>query len=236
MIGTLIVIYQEVNYIAMTFRRVPFRCLVAFTLLTLTVSSVSSHQFASASSQSSQFETHTISGDDLKNNPFAAKILSEIEYSKKQIAQLEQDQKNMELNEKLIEQQRIIAKHLEDQALQMLQLQTQTNSSENVFQRFVATVPNNNTKQIFVGEFTFVQKRVEGGHLAMKQVLANGGTWEEAMQAFSQYAGIKRSEMISLNRDLNIQYGFADPSVQVAFNQNGLLPDDYVKMPDKVKY
>jgi hypothetical protein len=218
----------------MTFRRAPFRCLVAVTLSILTASSVSSHQFASASTQSILFETQTISGDALKNNPFAAKILSEIEYSKKQIAQLEQDQKNRELNQKLIEQQRIIAKQLEDQALQMLQLQTQTNSSENAFQRFVATVPNNNTKQIFLGEFNFMQKRVEAGHLAMKQVLANGGTWEEAMQAFSHYAGIKRTEMISLNRYLNVQYGFADPSVQVAFNQYGLLPDDYVKVPDKV--
>jgi hypothetical protein len=47
---------------------------------------------------SSQFESHVLTGDDLKNDPLAQKILSEIEYSKKHIAQIEQDQRNTELN------------------------------------------------------------------------------------------------------------------------------------------
>jgi hypothetical protein len=194
---------------------------------------VNSHGFAFA--QTNQFQSQMITGNDLKNNPYAAKILSEIEYSKQQIAQLEQDQKNKELNGQLIAQQRAIAKQLENQALQMLELQAQTNSSQNAFNRFVATVPNDNTKEIFLGEFNFMQKRVDAGHLAMQQVLANGGSWEEAIQVFSQYAAIKRTEMIAVNTNLNIQYGFSDPTVQAAFNQNGLLPDDYIKIPSKVK-
>jgi alanyl-tRNA synthetase len=206
---------------------------VLATLATLTVLIASLSGFAYAQTPT-QFESHAITGNDLKNNPFVAKILSEIEFSKKQVAQLEQDQKNRDANEQLIAQQRAIAKQLEDQALQMLQAQAETNSSQNAYERFVTTVPNNNTKQVFMGEFNFMQKRVDAGHLAMKQVLANGGTWEEAMQAFSQYAGIKRTEMISVNNDLNIQYGLADPTVQAAFNQNGLLPDDYIKVPNQV--
>jgi hypothetical protein len=218
----------------MTNHRNAARHFVLFTLATLTISMANFHGFAYAQTQNNQFDSITLTGNALKNNPYAAKILSEIEYSKQQIAQLEQDQKNKELNDQLIAQQRAIAKQLEDQALQMLQLQANTNSSQSVFDRFVATVPNNNTKQIFMGEFNFMQKRVDAGNLAMKQVLANGGTWEEAMQVFSQYAAIKRTEMISVNTNLNIQYGFSDPVTQVAFNQNGLLPDDYIKVPNQV--
>jgi hypothetical protein len=206
---------------------------LVMTLAALTISIASLDNSAYAQTPT-QFESHTITGNDLKNNPFVAKILTEIEYSKQQVAQLEQDKKNIDTNEQLIAQQRAIAKQLEDQALQMLQAQAETNSSQNVYERFVVTVPNNNTKQVFMGEFNFMQKRVDSGNLAMKKVLVNGGTWEEAMQAFSQYAGIKRSEMISLNTNLNIQYGLADPTVQAVFNQNGLLPNDYIKVPNQV--
>lgn len=216
----------------MTDRRAFLRYVTLVTLATFTISLANFHGLAFA--QTSQFQSQTISGNDLKNNPFAAKILSEIEYSKQQIAQLEQDQKNREINQQLIAQQRAIANQLEEQALQMLELKAQTNSSQNAFDRFVDTVPNNSTKKIFLGEFNFMQQRVDAGHIAMKQVLANGGTWEEAMQVFSQYAGIKRTEMIAVNTNLNIQYGFADPTVQAAFNQNGLLPDDYIKLPSRV--
>lgn len=203
-----------------------------FATLTILLGGVSG--FAYAQTPTTQFQSHTVAGNDLKNNPYVAKILSEIEFSKKQVAQLEQDQKNREANQILIAQQRIIAKQLEDQALQMLQVQAETNSSQQAYERFLLTVPNNNTKKVFMGEFNFMQKKVEAGHLAMKQILANGGTWEDAMQVFSQYAGIKRAEMISLNANLNIEYGLADPEVQAGFNQKGLLPDDYITVPSQV--
>ena len=234
MIGIPIVIYYWVNCIYMTITRPHLQhiSLVDFATVSIIIPSLNVPAFAST--QTSQFESQTLTGDELKNNPMAAKILAEIEYSMKQIAQLEQDQKNKELNDQLIEQQRAAAKQLEDQAYQMLQLQSNSTSPQNAFNKFVATIPNDNVKQVFVGEFDFTQKRVDAGNLAMKQVLDNGGTWEEAMQAFSQYAGIKRTEMVSVNKNLNIQYGLADPTTQAAFDQNGMLPDDYVKVPNYV--
>ena len=233
MIGIPIVIYHLVNCICMAMRR-HLRHISLAALATLSISISTFNMPAFALTQTGQFESQTITGDDLKNNPMAAKILAEIEYSKKQVAQLEQDQKNKELNAQLIEQQRAIAKQLEDQAYQMLQLQSESTNPQNAFNKFVATIPNDNVKQVFVGEFDFMQKRVDAGNLAMKQVLDNGGTWEEAMQVFSQYAGIKRTEMVSVNRDLNVQYGLADPIIQAAFDQNGMLPDDYIKIPNHV--
>ena len=233
MIGMPIVIYYRVNCIHITMRR-HLRYIILATLATLSVSISGFNIPAFALTQTGQLESQTLTGNDLKNNPMAAKILAEIEYSKKQIAQLEQDQKNKEMNALLIEQQRAIAKQLEDQAYQMLQLQSQSTSPQNAFNKFVATIPNDSVKHVFVGEFDFMQKRVDAGHLAMKKVLDNGGTWEEAMQVFSQYAGIKRTEMVSVNRDLNIQNGLADSTIQAAFDQNGMLPDDYVKIPNHV--
>jgi len=236
MIGAPIVIYNWVNYDPMINPRVPLRYLIFCALLSTALSlSVSPQNFAYALMQQNQFESHTITGDELKNNPFVAKILSEIEYSKKQIVELQKNQRDAELNQKLIDEQRRIAKTLEEQALQMLQIQTEQNSSKNSFDRFVATVENNNTKKIFLGEFDFMTKRVDAGHIAMKKIRDNGGTWEEAMQEFSRYAAIKHAEIMQVNRDLNIKYGFGvDPVVQASFNDKGLLPDDYIKVPNVV--
>ena len=184
-------------------------------------------------------ESHTITGQDLNNNPMVAKILSEIEYSKKQVAELQKNQKDQELNQKLIAQQRMIAKQLQDQAYQILQTQTAQNSSDNAYDRFLSTVQDNDTKLVFHDEFAFTKQRVNAGHIAMQKVLANGGTWDEAMQEFSKYAAIKYTEMISVNQALNDKYIHHAPienlpSQAIPFDQYGRVPDNYINTPTVV--
>ena len=188
---------------------------------------------AYAASQN-QLESHTVTGQDLNNNPLVAKILNEIEYSKKQVALLQKNQHDVALNDKLIAEQRTITKNLEEQALQIMQLEANKTSSKTVFTKFVSTVQNNNTKLVFLDEFDFTTKRIDAGHLAMKKILDNGGTYDEAIQEFSKYAAIKRVEMIETNKNLNIKYGLADAKTQADFNANGVLPDDYIKVPTTV--
>jgi len=190
-------------------------------------------QFAQAQTQSSNqtFQSTTITGDNLKNNPMVEKILSEIEYSKKQIAELQKNQKDAELNKKLIDQQRLISAQLEKEALQIMELENQPHTPKVAFGNFVATVNNTSVQNVFWGEFNFMSQRVDAGHAAMKKVLDNGGTWEEAMQEFTKYAGIKRAELIEVNKNLNIQYGLADPNIQNAFDKYGKLPEGYIKKP-----
>ena len=201
------------------------------------MSYIGAHNTAFAASN--QFENHTISGSDLNNNPMVAKILAEIEYSKKQIADLQKKQKDLEENQKLIAQQRLIAKQLQDQAYQILQMQTAQNSSDNAYDRFLNTVQDNDTKLVFHDEFAFTKQRVSLGHAAMQKVLANGGTWDEAMQEFSKYAAIRYTEMISVNQALNDKYIHHAPIANVTtspipFDQYGRVPEDYIKAPDLV--
>ena len=184
---------------------------------------------------SSNLGNQTITGNDLKNNPMVAKILSEIEYSKKQVAELQKNQKDQEENQKLIAQQRLIAKQLEDQAYQILQTQTAYNSSDNAYGRFLDSIPVNDTKNVFHDEFAFTKQRVDAGHVAMQKVLANGGTWEEAMQEFSKHAAIKYVEMISVNQALNDKYIHHQyNTTTIPFDQYGKVPDDYIKVPETV--
>ena len=184
---------------------------------------------------SNQLESHSVTGSDLNNNPMVAKILAEIEYSKKQIADLQKNQKDQEQNNILIAQQRLIAHQLQDQAYQILQMQTSVNSSDNAYDRFLNTVQDNDTKLVFHDEFAFTKQRVSAGHLAMQKVLANGGTYEDAIQEFSKYAAIRYTEMVSLNQQLNDKYihhpVISGVPTTIPFDQFGRVPDDYIKYP-----
>lgn len=194
-------------------------------------------QFAEAQVQTvnqTQFQSQTITGDALKNNPMAQKILLEIEYSKKQIAELQKNQKDAEANKKLIDQQRLVAAELEKQAQQLMDLNNLPHTPTVAFRSFVATVNNTKIQNVFWGEFNFTSQRVDAGNTAMKKVLDNGGTWQEAIQEFTKYAAIRHSELIQVNTNLNIQYGLADSNIQKNFNENGMLPDDYIKVPSTI--
>lgn len=193
----------------------------------------SEERFALAQT-SSLFESQALTGDELKTNPLAQKILSEIESFKKHVVQIEQEQKNMELNAMQIDQQRELAGQLELEAIASTDAQNAPHSPKAAFESFVYTINDTSAQNIFWGEFAFMSQRVDAGNAAMQQVLDNGGSWQEAMQEFSKNAAITHQEMIQENTDLNIQYGRADPSVQSDFDTNGMLPVDYVKVPNRV--
>ena len=214
------------------------RSLIAISSIVLFVTAFNgTQQFAEAQIQTdnqTQFQSQTITGDALKNNPMAQKILQEIEYSKKQIAQLQKNQKDAEENKKLIDQQRLIATQLEKQAQQLMDLNNLPHTPTVAFRSFVSTVNNTKIQNVFWGEFNFTSHRIDAGHAAMKKVLDNGGTWEEAMKEFTKYAAIRHSELVQVNSNLNIQYGLADSNIQKNFNEKGMLPDDYIKVPSSI--
>jgi|GEM_PF-2715104 len=63
------------------------------------------------------YEFTVVSGDQLKNNPFAQKILDGIKIMKQQIIEKQQRQKQLQEHQKFIEEQRKIAKQKLDEQL-----------------------------------------------------------------------------------------------------------------------
>jgi len=207
---------------------------IGIALLFATCAGTQSAQGQPQSGNQTQFQSQSITGDAIKNNPMAQKILLEIEYSKKQIAQLQKNQKDAEENKKQIAQQRLIVAELEKQALQIMEINNLPHTPTVAFRTFVSTVNNTKIQNIFWGEFNFTSQRIDAGHAAMKKILDNGGTWEEAMTVFTKYAAIRHLELVELNAKLNIQNGLADSSIQKNFNEKGMLPDNYIKVPSSV--
>lgn len=179
-------------------------------------------------------ESQILIGNDIKNNPLAQKILSEIESFKKHVAQIEQNQREIDLSAMQIEHQRELAGQLQQEAIAALDEQNTQYTPKAAFESFVSSVNDTVAQNIFWGEFDYMSQKVGAGDEAMKQVLDNGGTFDQAIHEFSKYAAITRADMVQVNEDLNIQYGAADPSIQSNFDVNGMLPIDYIKIPSRL--
>ena len=58
----------------------------------------------------------------------------------------------------------------------------------------------------------------------MSDVLRNGGSLQEARNAYHDALQIPRSDMIKLVKNLNTQSGFSDPKIQIHFDENEKPP------------
>ncbi|MEK6956554.1 MAG: hypothetical protein AABW74_01435, partial [Thermoproteota archaeon] len=86
------------------------------------------------------------------------------------------------------------------------------------YDRFVATL-DGPAKDIILGQLNYTNKMWEEAKISMRQVLENGGTWQDAMQIFVDGAALSREQMESLTKITNSTDTTAD---QV----NGTLPYD----------
>jgi hypothetical protein len=165
----------------------------------------------------------TIAGSDIQNNPMALKILQEIQASKQQVANIIGNETATKLNQQLVLQQRLAAA---DQLKQSLTALAQANSSTTpdvAYASFLTTVSDNRTQAVFQNEYNFMKQRVDASNAAMQTVLNNGGSLDQALLTFNQYATVNHAQMISLNNELNVAYGLADSRIQSCFNSNGQL-------------
>ena len=93
------------------------------------------------------------------------------------------------------------------------------------FNNFLSSVSDDDTKLIFKGLFDYQQQKVNEARSAFNSVLAQGGSIQDARNAYHEAAAkIPRMEMIEIVKDLNIEVGFSNSNVQEQFDQTGKLP------------
>ena len=169
----------------------------------------------------SQFTT--LAGPDLQNNPVAMKILQEIEISKRQVANIVGNETAAKLDQQLVQQQRQAAASQLKQDLTTLAEAGASTTSDAAYTSFLTTVDDNRTHPIFQDEFNFMKQRVTAANTAMQSVLSSGGSLGQALATFNKYATINHVQMVSLNNELNVQYGLADSRIQSCFDNTGKL-------------
>lgn len=190
--------------------------IVASVLTSLIV--VSSFGFAWA--DTGKTNPPILATDAIKNDPKAMSILQNIELFKQQYA-AQQEQKNLitEQQKQVDEKRKLAAAYLQSDLIGMSRENDQT-SPKNAFALFITHV-SNNTQSLFWDEYSFMQQKVQNGRDAMHKVLQNGGTMEEALQAYSDAAAIHKTQLVELNKNLNIKYKLADEAAQKTFDKNG---------------
>ncbi|MFI5415787.1 MAG: hypothetical protein ACHQXJ_00380, partial [Nitrososphaerales archaeon] len=174
-------------------------------------------------SNASSIQFTTLAGPSLQNNPMAMKILQEINTSKRQVANILGNETANKLNQQLILQQRQSASNQLKQDLTTLQQASASTTSDAAYSNFLTTVSDNRTIPVFQAEYNFMKQRISIANTAMQNTLNNGGSLDQALAVFNQYATINHVQMVSLNSELNVAYGLADNRIQSCFNSMGQL-------------
>src|SRR5579864_3006062 len=156
--------------------------------------------------------------DAIKSNPKAMSILQTIELFKQQYAAQQEQQNVIDAQQKQIEEQRKIADQYLQRDLAAVNNQNNPSNPKNAFATFVTHV-NNSTQSLFWDEYSFMQEKVQSGRDAMQQVLQNGGTMAEAIQAYQNAASTHIIEIVDTNKNLNIKYNLADKTTQDYFDK-----------------
>ena len=162
----------------------------------------------------------TVTNDNMKNDPMIAKIIENIEKSKKEFSIIQQKTDQ----EKFLDEQRSIDENRLEQELERMFKDNEEFTPLSAFNKFIKKASDDDTKTIFKGLFDYKENKVNDARNALHKVLNNGGTLQEARNAYHEAAKIPQTDMIQLVKDLNIQVGFSDSEVQKHFDNNGKLP------------
>ena len=188
-------------------------------LLVACVMSFSFAQIAYAQ-DSSNSDGQMLLSENLLHDPLALDLLEKIEQTKKMIADLEKKEFEKNQAQELLQQKRDLSIERLNQSLDEWERLWEKHSSENSFERFVNKKPSF-VQGVFWDQFNFKEQKVLAGKIAMSDVLVNGGTIQEAKNAYHKAATTQKIELIEMNAQFNIKHNLADYREQQIFNSTG---------------
>ena len=192
-----------------------------FYFILVCVISVSLIQNSYAQTQLSSEEQITLSGN-LLNDPIAQDILKKIEQTKKMIEELKQKEYEQNQAKENLEKVRKLSIERLNQKLDEWERLWEKQSSKNSFDRFVNKKPSW-VQGVFWDQFEFKEQKVNAGRTAMNQVLTNGGTMEDARNAYNNAASTPKIELIEMNAQFNVKHNLAYYTEQQLFNSIGQI-------------
>ncbi len=190
-----------------------------FYLLLVCIISVSLLQTGYAQTQLDS-ESQTTLSDNLLNDPIAQDILKKIEQTKKMIKELEQKEYEKNQAQENLQKMRDVSIKRLNQNLDEWERLWEKHSSRNSFEAFVNKKPSY-VHGVFWDQFEFKEQKVNAGRIAMNKVLINGGTMQDAKDAYNKAASTLRIELIEMNAQFNIKHNLADAIEQEIFNSVG---------------
>lgn len=207
-------------------RRMRFSIGFSLTILLILSISILAQPVDATSTEDLQAELDAykwtiLAGDDLLNDPMTAKILENIEISKKRIAELQNPQVQLTEQQKFVEQQRQIANAKLQEDLDRMYNRYEDFTPRAAFAKYVDKKPA--MYHDFYWElFEYMEQKVIVARQARDQILENGGSREQAQNAFNTLAKIPKAERFQLVNELNVKYGLLNKISSV---------EDFKKLP-----
>ena len=165
-------------------------------------------------------DEQVVLSDDLMSDPVAQDLLKKIEQTRKFIAELEQKEFEENQAKKNLEERRALALEQLHQDLEEWERLWEKHSSRNAFESFVSKKPEY-VQGVFWDQFEFKEQKVKAGREALKQVLLNGGSLQDARIAYHKAAETKKIELIEMNAQFNVKHNLAYHKQQQLFNSTG---------------
>jgi len=198
--------------------------LVYSTLLSIILlSSMSTNESIQVFAQTVDTKFTVRNADQISKDPFAKSLLEKIELMKQRLAEVEEAKKKQQEHQKFIDQQRELVKQKLAQDLNRMHDKYKDNTPKASFTSFVSSKPIE-THNVYWDMFNYQQQKVIDARKAMKIVLENGGSLQDARNAYHNEAAIKRVTLIDITKNLNVKYGLADEKIQSTFDKYGKLP------------
>ena len=156
--------------------------------------------------QESVSDWTVIDGKNLLSDPVAAKILQNIELSKKILAELQNPKPILTEHQKFVEQQRQIAKQKLEEDLARMNKKYEDFTPKAAFSKYVSKKPD--IYHAFYWElFDHMYSKVTKAREVRDNILANGGSYSDALNAFVKHAKIPKAERDQLVEDLILKHG-----------------------------
>jgi len=179
--------------------------ILAVTLSLVMLFSVTSYSVYAEDDSPNVSEWEEYDKDKILNDPFAQRLLEYIELSKQRIAELQNQQRIQTEHEKFIEQQRQIANAQLQEELDRMNKKYADKTPRAAFAKFVSQYPEE-YHDYYWSLFNYMYSKVELAREHRDQILANGGSFQQAQQAFIEHASITRAERIQFSSDMVDKY------------------------------
>ncbi len=180
--------------------------------------------YAQSSSESiNMSEWTTYAGESILTDPIAQKILENIEISKQILYDIQNPQRIVTPHELYIEQQRMLVQQQLQEELDRMNKSYANYTSQAAFAKYVAKFPVEYHGYLWE-LFDYLYTKVTIAREYRDNVLANGGSHQEAQQVFIEYATITKAERIAYAGEMALKYGLINKVSNIAhFNA---LPDE----------
>lgn len=161
--------------------------------------------------------------EEIRNNPVMMEMLKRIELSKKILADMQQAQIIKQQESLRIQEARANAKAILNADLERMNKDNTPNTPKSAFERFIAGKPSE-VHSVYWSMFNYQQDKIKAAQNSRDQIISNGGTIQQALDAYHTESATNRLQIIELNKDYNIKHANANAQIQQSFDKNGKLP------------